>query len=105
MIASGEGEDFAALGIHISADQAPAQYELEVLASNEYAVAVFRYARADYLMGWGAAVYHGLAATEILAVAEILDLDCNEDLLWRLRVLEGAYGKEANKRSKGKASK
>lgn len=80
----------------------PAQYELEVLASNEDAVSVFRYARSDYLMGWGAAVYHGLAGTEIKAVAKILGIGCNEDLLWRLRVLEGAYGKEVNKRSKGK---
>lgn len=99
---SGEGEDFAALGIHIAGDQMPAQPELEILASNADAVSVFRYARADYLMGLGVAVYHGLAATEIKTVAEILELECNEDLLWRLRVLEGAYGKEVNKRSKGK---
>lgn len=102
---SGEGDDFAALGIHITADQMPAAPELEVLASNADAVAVFRYARADYLLGFGAAVYHGASATEIKAVAEILSLACNEDLLWRLRVLEGAYGKEVNKRSKGKSGK
>lgn len=68
------------------------------------AVAVFQYARPDYLMGFAQAVYHGLAASEIRTVAEILDIECNEDLLWRLRVLEAAYGKETNQQAqKGKS--
>ena len=42
---------------------------------------------------------HGLSAIEIRAVAEIIGERCDEDLLWRIRVLEGSYGKEVNRKA------
>jgi len=76
-----------------------------VLACNADAVDVFRYARADYLLGLGGAVYHGLSGMEISAIAGILERDCDENLLWRIRVLESAFGKEKNRQQSSKRSR
>jgi hypothetical protein len=51
--------------------------------------------------GTGPAAYHGLATTAIKVVSAMLILECNEDLLWRLLVLQGACGQEVNKCGKG----
>lgn len=71
-----------------------------MLASNANAVEVFRYCRPDYLMGFGCVLYHGVAATEIRAVAETVEVVCDEDLLWRIRLLDAAYGREINRKNR-----
>jgi hypothetical protein len=68
-------------------------------------VDVFRYARGDWLLGLGGGIYHGVSAVEIKTVAEILGRPCNEDLLWRLKVLESSFGKEKNRQQQQRRSK
>lgn len=80
----------------------PAQ---EVLESNLPALTVFRYARADYLTGLTGGAYHGVSAVEIKAVASMVGARADEDLLWRIRILESAYGQEVNRRGKSRAGK
>lgn len=70
-----------------------------MLASNVPAFTVFRHCRGDWLMGFGAAVYHGIAAVEIRTVAEMVKVPGNEDLLWRVRVLDAAYGQAINRKN------
>jgi len=48
-------------------------------------------------MGLGVAVYHGISAVEIKSVSDILRRECDEDLLWRLKVLDSAFAKEKNR--------
>ena len=101
-------DELAALGIRPrgTPDERSAGFELEVMECNADAVDVFRYARADYLIGGlSAAIYHGLSGVEIKAIAEILERKCDENLLWRMRVLESAFGKEKNRQQEKRSRK
>jgi len=71
--------------------EAPA---IELLECNQPAYRVFRYAKPDYLVGMGGAVYQGPSTSEIRQVCEAIAVPFNEDLLWRIRVLDAAYADE-----------